>query len=278
MLILFVFHGGTFKRVVFFCFVSIFLVSQPAHAQTPACAVAGDAGNSYETCTSGVCENFVCNGSAFVTLSSRAFAGWESIKFGNDTQTCNSARSGRLRYTGGSTWQYCNGTSWSALGAGAGDGPTYLIGSGSLLTNPGSYTVAGSLTVPASTILTTKPFKFIVHGTYSHNGSTGRTIYARMTYGGTSITPGGGAATPLTIMAGSFVYEGTIFATSTTAAFITQELRAYNSSGDLYDSTITAQNYTIPSTTSSRTLSIDLSMNFSHATNYMTADKYYIEY
>lgn len=110
--------GSIFRKATFFSFLSIFLFIQPAHAQTPACSVAGNAGNSYETCTSGVCENFICNGSAYVTVSSRAFAGWESTKFGNDTQTCNSARSGRLRYAGGSTWEYCNGTAWSAFGGG----------------------------------------------------------------------------------------------------------------------------------------------------------------
>jgi hypothetical protein len=112
------FQSNTFKKATFFYFLSIFFIPQPVHAQTPACTVAGNAGNSYETCTSGVCESFICNGTAYVTLSSRAFAGWESTKFGNDTQTCNSARSGRLRYTGGSTWEYCNGTAWTAFGGG----------------------------------------------------------------------------------------------------------------------------------------------------------------
>lgn len=91
------------------CFV------KTAMAQTPPCAVSGDAGNSYETCSSGVCESFICNGTAFVTLSSRAFAGWESVKFGNDTSTCNAVRSGRIRYTGGTGWDYCNGSSWLSL-------------------------------------------------------------------------------------------------------------------------------------------------------------------
>jgi hypothetical protein len=55
----------------------------------------------------------VCNGTAWVTQSTWAHAGWESIKFGNDTSFCNTGRAGRMRYVGGGTWQYCDGTSWT---------------------------------------------------------------------------------------------------------------------------------------------------------------------
>ncbi|MEZ4901795.1 MAG: hypothetical protein R2822_08575 [Spirosomataceae bacterium] len=94
------------------------LYSPAAHAQNPPCAAAGDAGNFYESCTSGFCEGLICNGSAYVNLNGRNFSGWESIKFGNDTSTCNSTRSGRLRYASGSTWEYCNGSAWTSLTGG----------------------------------------------------------------------------------------------------------------------------------------------------------------
>lgn len=54
----------------------------------------------------------VCNGSTYVPLHIWGTAGWEAIKFGNDTSTCNSSRQGRLRYTGSANWDYCNGTAW----------------------------------------------------------------------------------------------------------------------------------------------------------------------
>jgi hypothetical protein len=93
--------------------MGISLVGSGAWAQsTPVCASAGDAGNSYEICAAGVCERSVCNGTAWVTQSTWANAGWQSIKFGNDTTPCTTSRAGRLRYNGGTTWQYCNGTGW----------------------------------------------------------------------------------------------------------------------------------------------------------------------
>lgn len=156
------------QQIVFaaLCGLWTALYSPLVHAQTPACAVAGDAGNFQESCASGFCEGQICNGSAYVTLSARNFSGWESVKFGNDTSTCNSTRSGRLRYAGGSTWEYCNGTAWTGFGGG-GSGPTFLTGSGTTVTNPSSLTSAGSLTIPANAISTTKPFQVVVFGNYS---------------------------------------------------------------------------------------------------------------
>jgi hypothetical protein len=108
------------QRIIFatLCGLWAALYSPLAHAQTPPCSIAGHAGNFEETCAAGFCEGQICNGSAYVTLSARNFSGWESVKFGNDTSTCNSGRSGRLRYAGGSTWEYCNGTAWTAFGGG----------------------------------------------------------------------------------------------------------------------------------------------------------------
>jgi hypothetical protein len=181
------FHSGPFKKAAFFCFLSIFLFSQPSHAQTPACSVAGDAGNSYETCTSGVCERFICNGSAYVTLSSRAFAGWESTKFGNDTQTCNSARSGRLRYAGGSTWEYCNGSAWTSLSSGSSSTPAFQSGTFQTASNltSGTYDI---WTIPANTLQVNKPFQLQLSGTYFTSFSCETaTMYLDWRSGGSTI-------------------------------------------------------------------------------------------
>jgi hypothetical protein len=91
--------------------------ASPLCAQTiPACAVVADAGNSYDDCTgsgaSRVCERLVCNGSAFEPMELWANSGAKGIDFGNDSSVCNSNRLGRLRYQGGTAWQYCNGTAW----------------------------------------------------------------------------------------------------------------------------------------------------------------------
>jgi hypothetical protein len=82
-------------------------------AQTvPPCSTAAHSGASYETCTAGMCERMVCNGTAYVPLNVWSHAGWEAIKAGPDTSVCNPSREGRLRYQGSTQWEYCNGTSW----------------------------------------------------------------------------------------------------------------------------------------------------------------------
>ena len=114
-----------FLPFVFIIFLS--LVAFPAFA-TPPCTGAGDAGKSYQSpnpCTTGTCIRYVCNGTSFVPEYIRSPDGTRNIDFGNDTTTCTSDISGRLRYDGTSTWEYCNGTSWTALVSGGGGGGSY---------------------------------------------------------------------------------------------------------------------------------------------------------
>jgi hypothetical protein len=42
------------------------------------------------------------------------------LQIANDTGGCTAAKLGRIRYNGTSTWEYCNGTTWTALGGGGG--------------------------------------------------------------------------------------------------------------------------------------------------------------
>ena len=107
------------QQIVFAAACSLWaaLYSPLAHAQNPPCAVAGDAGNSYENCVSGVCERMVCDGTGYVTQSLWTHSGTESIKFGNDTKACNTKRAGRLRYNpANDKFCFCNGVSWYLFG------------------------------------------------------------------------------------------------------------------------------------------------------------------
>jgi hypothetical protein len=95
-------------------FLLLFFVWPSAlYAQTlPPCSTAAHAGNSYETCTAGLCERMVCNGTAYVVSNAWGHAGWESIKIGDTGSVCNPERRGSLRYLGGEDWQFCSGTNW----------------------------------------------------------------------------------------------------------------------------------------------------------------------
>lgn len=90
------------------------LITFPVLAQTPPCSVVGDAGNSYESCASGTCERMVCNGSAYMPLELWTTSGTKNVDLGDDTSTCDTTRTGRLRYTG-SAVQVCSGTAWTTV-------------------------------------------------------------------------------------------------------------------------------------------------------------------
>lgn len=96
--------------------VSFVLLTFGAFAQTtPPCAVAGDAGNSYENCSGNDCERMVCNGTAYVPLEIWSkTSGTINSDLGNDTSTCDTTRSGRMRWTG-TDLQICTGTAWSTI-------------------------------------------------------------------------------------------------------------------------------------------------------------------
>lgn len=99
-----------------FAFFSVLLISFKVSAQTPACVDSGDLGNSYQSCSSGVCTRLVCDGSAYIKMQVLDYNnGTVNNNFGNDSSTCDGDALGRLRYDGSSTWEYCNATSWTTL-------------------------------------------------------------------------------------------------------------------------------------------------------------------
>jgi hypothetical protein len=103
--------GGFLRLLAPFCLFFL-LCSLPVQAQTPPCSTSTHAGASYDNCIAGQCERMVCNGSAYVPLGVWSHEAWEAVQIGNDTSACNATRQGRLRYRGGTNWEYCDGASW----------------------------------------------------------------------------------------------------------------------------------------------------------------------
>ncbi len=105
------------QRVIFLMVLILWLCSAaPGLTQTiPACSGATNEGASYETCTNGLCEKFVCNGTSFMAQETWSNSGTRNIDFGNDPSVCTAERTGRLRYAGGNIWEYCNGSVWTGF-------------------------------------------------------------------------------------------------------------------------------------------------------------------
>lgn len=250
--------------------------SSASYAQTPTCTVAGHAGNFYENCASGFCEGQICNGSAFVTLSARNFSGWESVKFGNDTSTCNSARSGRLRYAGGSTWEYCNGTAWTAFGGGGG-GPTYIMGAGSgQVAGTITYTSLMTVSIPANAINTTKPFRVRAYGTVLNGYGSTVSFNFRGVYGGSVI--GGGNPYVGVPSAGTKALELIINLIPISTTAVSGNITALVDSQPVGSNSF--ENATIPATTSARNFSFEVVMGASAPAFQLNAiiNRYEVEY
>ncbi|AEP10664.1 tail fiber domain-containing protein [Micavibrio aeruginosavorus] len=60
----------------------------------------------------------ICNGTTWQSALEQTTAGASLLQIGNDTGSCTTAKLGRMRYNGTSTWEYCNGSTWAALGSG----------------------------------------------------------------------------------------------------------------------------------------------------------------
>lgn len=60
----------------------------------------------------------ICNGTTWQSALEQTTAGASLLQIGNDTGSCTTAKLGRMRYNGTSTWEYCNGSAWAALGGG----------------------------------------------------------------------------------------------------------------------------------------------------------------
>lgn len=55
----------------------------------------------------------ICDGANWQTLAEQGTDGRMLVQFGNDTGTCTAAKTGRLKFVGGSTpWYYCDGSVW----------------------------------------------------------------------------------------------------------------------------------------------------------------------
>lgn len=61
----------------------------------------------------------ICNGTTWQSALEQTTAGASLLQIGNDTGSCTTAKLGRMRYNGTSTWEYCNGSTWTALGGGS---------------------------------------------------------------------------------------------------------------------------------------------------------------
>ncbi|WP_235067794.1 tail fiber domain-containing protein [Micavibrio aeruginosavorus] len=64
-------------------------------------------------------RTLICNGTTWQNALEQTTAGASLFQIGNDTGSCTTAKLGRIRYNGTSTWEYCNGTTWAGLSAGA---------------------------------------------------------------------------------------------------------------------------------------------------------------
>ncbi|WP_158497198.1 tail fiber domain-containing protein [Micavibrio aeruginosavorus] len=61
----------------------------------------------------------ICNGTTWQSALEQSTAGASLLQIGNDAGSCTTAKLGRMRYDGTSTWEYCNGSTWAALGGGS---------------------------------------------------------------------------------------------------------------------------------------------------------------
>ncbi len=112
------------RRFVLFALASaaLFVLPQSAYAQE---AQPGDActTNGAVRSTGGPEQMprrmLICNGTTWQSALEQTTAGASLLQIGNDTGSCTTAKLGRMRYDGTSTWEYCNGSTWTALGGGS---------------------------------------------------------------------------------------------------------------------------------------------------------------
>ena len=63
----------------------------------------------------------VCDGANWISVLDYADSGRSLRQVDNDAEACIALKQGRLRYVSvGDSWDYCNGTSWTAFGSGGG--------------------------------------------------------------------------------------------------------------------------------------------------------------
>lgn len=105
--------GKRFTIIALTAFCLMFMGS--ALADAPPCSAIEHKGNNYMDCDGVECVTYICDGSGYHAMSQRSVDGTMNIDFGNDSSTCNSEIKGRLRYDGDETWEYCNGTAWTAF-------------------------------------------------------------------------------------------------------------------------------------------------------------------
>ncbi|HEY5792226.1 MAG TPA: hypothetical protein VIS74_02945, partial [Chthoniobacterales bacterium] len=108
---------GRFLFFVFSLMISGFFPLSGNAAEPVAgdsCAVSGaftHAGGPEQT---GAGHFLVCNGSAWVSVIDHTASGRTDIQINNDTGSCTTAKTGRLRYNDSTdVWEYCTGSAWS---------------------------------------------------------------------------------------------------------------------------------------------------------------------
>ncbi|WP_435640802.1 hypothetical protein [Micavibrio aeruginosavorus] len=58
-------------------------------------------------------RTLICNGTTWQTLVEQTSAGKTLLQIDNDAGSCTTAKTGRMRYTGGTPpWEYCDGSNW----------------------------------------------------------------------------------------------------------------------------------------------------------------------
>jgi hypothetical protein len=114
-------------RCFFFLLAALLILSGAARAAEPqpgdACAAADSFIHVGGPENPGTGYLMVCDGSVWKSVEEWDTASGKSLfQVDNDTGTCTAVKLGRIRYNGTSTWEYCNGTAWTALGGGGSGG------------------------------------------------------------------------------------------------------------------------------------------------------------
>ena len=140
---------------------------------------------------SGDAHFMVCDGSNWISILSSEEDGRSHINIANDTGTCTSDKTGRLRYNDGTdTWEYCDGGSWGPFEQAAGGGScnTTII----TYSTPGIY----AYSVPqACTSLKIEAFG--AGGGFNIGGGGGGSIVLDAST--VLVAGGGGGAAPTTV-------------------------------------------------------------------------------
>lgn len=114
-----------FLLLFFICGI-LFPINSAFSAESPAvgdaCSVSGQ--SKFVGGTTEVDGHWVvCNGTNWVAIIDYTSAAGRSLfQVNTDAGSCTAAKLGRIRYDGTSTWEYCNGSAWTAFETATGNG------------------------------------------------------------------------------------------------------------------------------------------------------------